>query len=236
MARLLQPLAPADGKGPPSESSDDWCSGFEESTAVDDTLRETLTDSSLSRALSDSGGPSASWGAPCCPADLVTRSADERQLSKTSTEACPETFCSGGSEDFAASGSSEEQAQPNSEDAAEDADTTRMVQNLPRYASRQELIAALDFQFAGLYDYCHMPKSINAKTNQGYAFINFVSNEAAIAFSSSWNRRPFPGHACCDKPLRVTRARVQGFNNNLRHAQSKKMNRIRSVRMRPLVL
>lgn len=117
--------------------------------------------------------------------------------------------------------------------------TTMMVQNIPRRAQREDLLAKLlEHGFAGKFDYCYLPRSFHSSTNKGYAFVNFVDFETAQMFRQAWHlsfklgpeQRPHP------KPLRVTVAAVQGRCNNLRVASSKKISRIRNASCRPLVL
>lgn len=116
--------------------------------------------------------------------------------------------------------------------------TTLMVQNIPRRMTRQDFLDALQSDFAGLYDYCYVPRSFHTSSNKGYAFVNFVTAEAATAFKNTWHLSYMLGGDSLprQKPLRVASATLQGRDSNLRLASSKKMTRIRSTTCRPLVL
>lgn len=117
--------------------------------------------------------------------------------------------------------------------------TTLMVQNIPRRVKREDFLNALNEQgFAGTFDYCYLPRSFNTSANKGYAFVNFVDLKAAEHFKKLWHMSLMLGADLRprQKPLRVTNATVQGKNENMRVASSKKMTRIRNASCRPLVL
>lgn len=120
-----------------------------------------------------------------------------------------------------------------------DANTTMMVQNIPRRTTREEFLNVLQENgFAGTFDYCYLPRSFNSSSNKGYAFVNFIDVDVAQHFRQTWHLSYMLGadKRPRQKPLRVTRAAVQGRCNNLRVASSKKMSRIRNASCRPLVL
>lgn len=116
--------------------------------------------------------------------------------------------------------------------------TTLMVQNIPRQLTRQKIMEAIEGDgFGGYYDYCYVPRCFESNMNKGYAFVNFVSEDAANTFKKSWDRTfklgTFQRHR--PKPIRVTPAALQGYARNSSFAASKKICRIRNGEYRPLV-
>jgi len=113
--------------------------------------------------------------------------------------------------------------------------TTYMVQNLPRTMTRRRFIDTLDAQgFEGLYDFVHLPKTFGTGKNKGFAFINFVSEEAAQAFAAQFASST--GARTNDSSWRIAPADVQGFHANAAAAGSRKMTRVRNNSCRPLLL
>jgi len=116
----------------------------------------------------------------------------------------------------------------------ESGSTTLMIQNVPPKVTRvdvQKELAACGF--AHLYDFCHVPRSLRSGEAQGFAFVNFVTPEAAAEFTKLWQGSRRLGSAAPYKPLRVTLAAVQGFQANAAVAVSKKAYRIRNAKFRP---
>lgn len=112
--------------------------------------------------------------------------------------------------------------------------TTYMVQNLARNTTRHRFLEALNsLGFQGHYDFVHVPTSFRTGRNQGFAFVNFVTEGAAQRFASQFE--PADGTRPTDKLWRVSLADVQGFEANSAAARSGKMARVRSNAHRPLV-
>jgi hypothetical protein len=66
--------------------------------------------------------------------------------------------------------------------------TTVMMRNIPINLSRCRLLALLnEHGFEGHYDFIHLPVDLQKRVGIGYAFINFVSHECAVAFSQHFN-------------------------------------------------
>lgn len=66
--------------------------------------------------------------------------------------------------------------------------TTQMMQNVPNDYSRQMLLDLLDnLGFADKYDFVYLPLDFKTKRSLGYAFLNFVSEEAAIKFHKAFD-------------------------------------------------
>lgn len=118
----------------------------------------------------------------------------------------------------------------------EDGITTLMVRNLPRDLIQQSLLEELDrVGFAGVYDFVYMPCSFEARETKGYAFINFTTHTAALAFASSWQRsRRFSPDGVLP-PLNISAAAVQGLEANTQKWAGPRMTRIRNPALRPYV-
>jgi len=56
----------------------------------------------------------------------------------------------------------------------EDRRTTLMIKNIPNKYTQKMLLAAVDEQFKGTYDFFYLPIDFKNKCNVGYAFINMV--------------------------------------------------------------
>ena len=58
--------------------------------------------------------------------------------------------------------------------AGEDKRTTLMVKNIPNKYTQKMLLATIDEQFKGQYDFFYLPIDFKNKCNVGYAFLNMV--------------------------------------------------------------
>jgi len=95
--------------------------------------------------------------------------------------------------------------------------TTLMLRNLPKEYTRSALKEEIDGAgFAGAFDFLHVPMERKMKSNRGYAFINFVNEGLAQAFSSALGglRMRLGGR---DETVTVAPARVQGLEENHAH-------------------
>lgn len=64
------------------------------------------------------------------------------------------------------------------------------------------------------YDFLYMPMNLPAKTNPGYAFINFRSVEWAAAFILQFNKGQLPRYDS-KKQLECSPAKIQGYQPNV---------------------
>jgi hypothetical protein len=58
--------------------------------------------------------------------------------------------------------------------AGEDNRTTLMIKNIPNKYTQKMLLATIDAEFRGTYDFFYLPIDFKNKCNVGYAFINLV--------------------------------------------------------------
>jgi len=66
----------------------------------------------------------------------------------------------------------------------------------------------------GSYNFFYVPRTVNKRRWCNYAFINFVSHEAALAFRAQWHGRSLGEHT--KKTLSIGAASVQGLGGALR--------------------
>jgi len=116
--------------------------------------------------------------------------------------------------------------------------TTVMVQNLPRCLQQSIILERLDScGFANLYDFVYAPVVFGTGRGIGYAFINFVDNHTAQSFITKFHKRPAffrnAEYRLC--VLRVTTARIQGKEANLRKWLTPKMLRVKNPNFRPFL-
>lgn len=110
--------------------------------------------------------------------------------------------------------------------------TTLMVRNIPvRYT--QEMLLK-EWPNKGTYDFLYLPICIKKKCNASFAFINFLTPEAAQAFAEKWHHERLVFFSS-RKPLDISLADLQGLEKNLLQCMNNKTSRIRNVRFQPAV-
>jgi len=66
--------------------------------------------------------------------------------------------------------------------------TTVMLRNVPYNCSRNSVVHMMeDAGFSGLFDFIYLPIDFRSKSGFGYAFINMVSNDAALKLFNHFN-------------------------------------------------
>jgi len=65
--------------------------------------------------------------------------------------------------------------------------TTVMVRNIPAMYTQEMLVS--ECVNMGTFDFLYLPRSGNGHSNLTYAFINFVSEEHALAFKDQWHKK-----------------------------------------------
>jgi hypothetical protein len=112
--------------------------------------------------------------------------------------------------------------------------TTLIVRNVPARITPDGLLEI--WPPHGMYNFLHMPYSHRYRRTVGCVFINFVSHQAAVAFTQRWDGK-FLMDGTNTKKLDIGIAEIQGFRDNLMHMRcSKKVMRMRNARHLPLIV
>mmetsp|Transcript_68895 Transcript_68895/g.165370 ORF Transcript_68895/g.165370 Transcript_68895/m.165370 type:complete len:366 (+) Transcript_68895:174-1271(+) len=115
--------------------------------------------------------------------------------------------------------------------------TTLMLHNLPFTLTQDELLHAVNTSgFEGWYDYAHAPYNMKEGIGHGYAFINFVTVEAAAIFVAEW-AGVIKFHAGWGpaKPVCFSAAASQGYSAHVTKRALNKLQRIRNLRLWPFM-
>jgi len=97
--------------------------------------------------------------------------------------------------------------------------TTLMVHNIPPETSLLDLFE--EWGSDGSYDLLYLPLRARGPKCAGFAFINFRSQEGAVAFKSRWHGARLPSNRSATRKMRVSNAVVQGLEANLDHFRAK---------------
>merc|ERR1712070_278698 len=109
--------------------------------------------------------------------------------------------------------------------------TRLMIRNLPSGLVQTQLLDELDASgFEGLYDFCYLPRCFKTGDNHGYAFVNFLSPEAAGLLVGAWHRQIRCQSVRC---LNVSPALLQGLDGNVRKWCPPRLRRIRNKDYKP---
>ena len=100
--------------------------------------------------------------------------------------------------------------------SGEERRTTMMVRNIPNRFTKDAMILEFNQHFEGEYDFFYLPIDFNNKCNVGYAFINFKTPKAMIAFHKRYNGNTWPKFKS-NKVCAITFARLQGREAMLKH-------------------
>jgi len=113
--------------------------------------------------------------------------------------------------------------------------TTLMIQNLMSEVQQQEVLEELNRSgFENLYDFCYLPCDFSKKVAMGlgFAFVNFVSEGAALMFMSEWHGSRRFG---LEVALSICPASVQGYQENVNKWSVKALRR-RNPNFRPFIV
>lgn len=96
--------------------------------------------------------------------------------------------------------------------------TTLMVRNIARTSTQEDLVDALNSSgFRGTYDFAYLPFRALKKRNLGFAFVNFKTHTAAMAFYERWHRsNTFAHRGKRSRHVTISVAKIQGIEENVR--------------------
>eukprot|EP01018_Ginkgo_biloba_P009764 Gb_07771 [translate_table: standard] len=101
----------------------------------------------------------------------------------------------------------------------EDTRTTLMIKNIPNKYTSKMLLAAIDENHRGTYDFLYLPIDFKNKCNVGYAFINMMSPSHIIPFYQAFNGKKWEKFNS-EKVASLAYARIQGKAALVTHFQN----------------
>jgi hypothetical protein len=93
--------------------------------------------------------------------------------------------------------------------AGEDKRTTLMIRNIPNKYTQQMLLAEINQNHHGHYDFFYLPIDFKNKCNMGYAFINFMESTDIVSFYQEFNDQKWTNFNS-EKVCAISYARLQG--------------------------
>ncbi|GIM03698.1 hypothetical protein Vretimale_8361 [Volvox reticuliferus] len=103
--------------------------------------------------------------------------------------------------------------------SGEDKRTTLMIKNIPNKYTQKMLLATIDEQFKGSYDFFYLPIDFKNKCNVGYAFINMINPFDIIGLVERFNNRRWERFNS-EKICSISYARIQGRAALVAHFQN----------------
>ncbi|KAL2342826.1 hypothetical protein Fmac_004111 [Flemingia macrophylla] len=101
----------------------------------------------------------------------------------------------------------------------EDNRTTLMIKNIPNKYTSKMLLAAIDEQCKGTYDFLYLPIDFKNKCNVGYAFINMIDPSQIIPFHQAFDGKKWEKFNS-EKVASLAYARIQGKASLIAHFQN----------------
>ncbi|XP_057852342.2 protein MEI2-like 2 [Cryptomeria japonica] len=101
----------------------------------------------------------------------------------------------------------------------EDNRTTLMIKNIPNKYTSKMLLAAIDENHRGTYDFLYLPIDFKNKCNVGYAFINMISPANIVPFYEAFNGKKWEKFNS-EKVASLAYARIQGKAALVTHFQN----------------
>lgn len=101
----------------------------------------------------------------------------------------------------------------------DDSRTTLMIKNIPNKYTSKMLLAAIDENHKGTYDFIYLPIDFKNKCNVGYAFINMTNPQHIIPFYQTFNGKKWEKFNS-EKVASLAYARIQGKSALIAHFQN----------------
>jgi len=113
-----------------------------------------------------------------------------------------------------------------------DKKTTVMVRNIPNKYTQKMLLAEIDEELKGKYDFFYLPIDFKNKCNVGYAFMNLTDPLWILTLYKCFNGRRW-SHFNSGKICEITYARIQGKEALMAHFKHSSLNSV-SEDMQPV--
>lgn len=97
--------------------------------------------------------------------------------------------------------------------------TTLMIKNIPNKYTQHMLLARIEEEFKGTFDFFYLPIDFKNQCNVGYGFINMTSTDHIIPFVEHVHEQKWDKFNS-DKVCCVTYARIQGRHALINHFQN----------------
>lgn len=97
-----------------------------------------------------------------------------------------------------------------------DRKTTVMIRNIPNKYTQKMLLAEIDVELKGKYDFFYLPIDFKNKCNVGYAFMNLVDPSWILKLHEQFNGKRW-SHFNSGKICEITYARIQGKQALMAH-------------------
>ncbi|KAL2935604.1 Protein MEI2-like 4 [Bienertia sinuspersici] len=97
--------------------------------------------------------------------------------------------------------------------------TTLMIKNIPNKYTSKMLLATIDEQHRGKYDFIYLPIDFKNKCNMGYAFINMTDPLQIVSFHQTFEGRKWEKFNS-EKVASLAYARIQGKGALIAHFQN----------------
>lgn len=101
----------------------------------------------------------------------------------------------------------------------DDIRTTLMIKNIPNKYTSKMLLATIDEQHRGKYDFIYLPIDFKNKCNMGYAFINMIDPLQIVSFHQTFEGRKWEKFNS-EKVASLAYARIQGKGALIAHFQN----------------
>ncbi|KAH9623702.1 hypothetical protein KSS87_013416 [Heliosperma pusillum] len=101
----------------------------------------------------------------------------------------------------------------------DDSRTTLMIKNIPNKYTSKMLLATIDEQHRGRYDFVYLPIDFKNKCNMGYAFINMIDPIQIVGFHQTFEGRKWEKFNS-EKVATLAYARIQGKAALVSHFQN----------------
>jgi hypothetical protein len=101
----------------------------------------------------------------------------------------------------------------------DDTRTTLMIKNIPNKYTSKMLLAAIDENHKGTYDFIYLPIDFKNKCNVGYAFINMTNPRHIIPFYQTFNGKKWEKFNS-EKVASLAYGRIQGKTALIAHFQN----------------
>eukprot|EP00405_Crypthecodinium_cohnii_P021865 CAMPEP_0206465952 /NCGR_PEP_ID=MMETSP0324_2-20121206/28154_1 /ASSEMBLY_ACC=CAM_ASM_000836 /TAXON_ID=2866 /ORGANISM="Crypthecodinium cohnii, Strain Seligo" /LENGTH=290 /DNA_ID=CAMNT_0053938945 /DNA_START=17 /DNA_END=890 /DNA_ORIENTATION=+ len=111
--------------------------------------------------------------------------------------------------------------------------TTLMVRNIPSSYTQEMLVD--EWAPTNNFDFLYLPRSGAGQSNLGYAFINFPTEDEALAFKNAWHKKGL-ADSVSRKIMNISAADIQGLRANLMQLKKKRARCLDARQCHPVIV